>query len=122
MATSTILTRGVTEIFNISRRLSLRDPLALDVNGTSLVGNIHEWIDNYPLELWNATRKSKCNINLTRDAHFALKQKITELYPEIIQANVKKKLQRLARKNVAEKLRRGQSLKIVRLRDMKSTA
>lgn len=92
----------MTSEFNISSRLRLQDPAMLIINNERIYKRVSAWIKENPLELWIATRTK--GVKLVRNAHFELKAAIEKLHPAVFLENEKRKLQRIARKNVLRKL------------------
>ena len=76
------------------------------VDGKPVVGRVGNLINNDPLTLWNATRTQ--GVNLTRDAHHALKAKLSILFPNVAIANEEKKQQLMATRRVKRKLAKQQ--------------
>ena len=92
MATSTIVTRGNTYIFNISTRLRLFDTIELQTKRGPFLGKICNWIESDPLVLWNAIGAGK--VSLIREAYKLLQARMAILYPELVLSNEVKRQDR----------------------------
>lgn len=73
--------------FTISKKLSAHH--AIDIEGGYIrVGRL---IEDNPLYLWNLIHSKGSDVNLTRDTYYQLHERIKKYFPEVWEANERKK-------------------------------
>lgn len=86
--------RKVTRNFNISPKLSLRNPLVININGENISKSVQEWINTEPCLIWDGLYSGQ--FELGRDSHTLLVNVIKWNYPEKYEVLQRKKLKRKA--------------------------
>lgn len=89
-----IVKRGYTSTFNISRELRLQDPVAITQGDRKTVKRVSKWIEENPLALWELLHTKSApgkSITLVRTAFAELKKVIRENHPEAYEENEKKR-------------------------------
>jgi len=93
---------GNTKIFNIKKKLTLRNPLALTIeNGRRESHSMKTWIENNPLLIWqHVYGAKKTQVQLAKDTHGLLMNILKDQHPHLYKEISDRKLRAITGKKL----------------------
>jgi hypothetical protein len=90
---------GNTRVFNIKKKLTLRNPLKLSVEGITVCHSMKNWIETNPVVIWEHVYGfKKPQVHLAKDSHRLLMQMLQENHSHLYDEIINRKIQALTNK------------------------